>query len=382
MRIALVVPVLLLVHATGCKSDGTPAGDASTVLPPPDTAVADPVDTSRGPDLARNAPLPVAYSAWPSDTTLGVAHAKNMFGANVSGLVYEPADETSPAVLWAVQNEPSKLHKLTWSGTTYSRVATEGWVTGKSLRYPGGTGSPDGEGLTRTAWDAPEIYVVAERDNDVKDTPRQSILRYDLTSTKGVLDATHEWNLTNDLPAVTVTNSGLEGIAWIPDTFLVEKGFYDEAQKAPYDPAVYPNHGAGIFLVGVDVTGTLYAYVLDHVANTFTRVASFSSKQSRSVDITFDRDNGTVWSLCDNNCNGRFSLFDIETDALAANVGRFVLRASVPPPTALKDMNNEGFALAPEAECVNNRKAVVWADDSETGGFSLRRGTLACGRLY
>ena len=76
------------------------------------------------------------------------------------------------------------------------------------------------------------------------------------------------------------------------------------------------------------------------------------------------------------------TLFDIETDVLAATYGRFVLRATVPPPAALKNMNNEGFAMAPEAECENNRKAVVWTDDGETSGYSLRKGGIACGRLY
>jgi hypothetical protein len=305
-----------------------------------------------------------------------------MFGANLSGLAYQPATAASQSILWAVQNDPSKLHQMTWNGSAFVRVTTDGWITGKSLRYPGGTGHPDSEGMTRTDWTSQEIYVVAERDNDVSDVARQSILRYDIAgTTKGVMDATHEWNLTSDLPA-TAANSGLEGIAWVPDAYLVGKGFVDESKQALYDPAGYPNHGTGVFFVSVDVTGMIYAYVLDHVANTFTRVASFSSSLTHAVDLTFDRENNALWALCDSPCKGRMAILEIETDPASASLGRFVMRAMVTPPKSLKDMNNEGFTMAPEAECTNNRKAFYWADDEETSGFAIRRAAVACGRFY
>jgi hypothetical protein len=362
----------LFVVALGCGgSSPTPLGDAPVVVPTRDAAVA--------PDgAARDVDYPITLPAWPGDSTVSVASAKDAFGANLSGLGYEPA---VPAVLWAVQNEPSKLYRLYWDGSAFAPVASDGWVTGKSLRYPNGKGSPDGEGLTRTDFSSAEMYVVAERDNDDKDDPRQSILRYDLSGTKGILDATHEWNLTSDLPACE-SNSGLEGIAWIPDSFLVASGFVDESKQAVYDPTAYPNHGTGIFLVGVDVTGMIYGYVLGLADGAFTRVASFSSHQARSVDLFFDRDNATLWSLCDKACDGQMTLFAIETGSAAPERGRFVLRAVVPPPKSLKDMNNEGFTAVPDGECSNGRKSCFWADDGATGGYAIRRGTIACGGLF
>jgi hypothetical protein len=44
----------------------------------------------------------------------------------------------------------------------------------------------------------------------------------------------------------------------------------------------------------------------------------------------------------------------------------------------LPDVNNEGFTMAPHAECVSGRKPVFWVDDNETGGVSLRRGLVTC----
>jgi hypothetical protein len=44
----------------------------------------------------------------------------------------------------------------------------------------------------------------------------------------------------------------------------------------------------------------------------------------------------------------------------------------------MPNLNNEGFTFAPLSECVGGRRPVLWADDGETGGFALRRGSLTC----
>ena len=324
---------------------------------------------------------PISFPAWPGDSTITLASRRDAFGANMSGLAYEPASATVPAILWAIQNEPSKLYRLVWDGTAFVASTGDGWTTGKSLRYVNGAGSPDSEGVTRTEWGSAEIYVVGERDNDAKDTSRQSILRYDLGGSKGVVNATHEWDLTGDLPPATL-NHGLEGIAWVPDSYLVQKGFFDDNKQATYDPAQYPNHGTGIFLVGMDDSGMIYGYVLDHFANTFSRLTTFSSGQAHTMDLAFDRDVGTLWSLCDNTCNDRMTLLDIDTDVSSPSRGHFVLHATLPPPKALKGMNNEGITIVPETECSNGRKSIYWSDDGETGGYSIRQGIIPCGPPY
>jgi hypothetical protein len=44
----------------------------------------------------------------------------------------------------------------------------------------------------------------------------------------------------------------------------------------------------------------------------------------------------------------------------------------------MPNINNEGFAITPQSECVANRRSVFWSDDSSTGGFALRTGTIPC----
>jgi hypothetical protein len=47
-------------------------------------------------------------------------------------------------------------------------------------------------------------------------------------------------------------------------------------------------------------------------------------------------------------------------------------------PSGMANLNNEGFAIAPPAECVASEKPVFWSDDGETGGHAIRRGTVVC----
>ncbi len=388
-----------VVKTDGSQADAAPANtDASSardVTPivldtaiAPDAMVAvdtRPADMARDTQAARDTAdptKPIAFSAWPGGNAVTNVAVKNAFGPNLSGLIYQPAMGTASAILWAVQNDPSKVFRLTWNGTAFVPVTTEGWGNGKALTFPNGSGSPDSEALTRTEWDKSELYVATERNNDAMSTSRLSILRYELTGTTTTLKATHEWNLTSDLPEATDANKGLEAIAWIPDSYLVARGFYDESSEAPYDPSAHADHGTGIFLVGVEDTGMIYGFVLNHNTGAFKRVATFSSGQEGVMDLAFDRDSETLWSLCDSACKNRMTLLDIDSAEGSATKGRFILRATVPPPSTLSSANNEGITMAPESECANNRKGFFWSDDDESNGYAIRRDAIPCGRLF
>ena len=44
----------------------------------------------------------------------------------------------------------------------------------------------------------------------------------------------------------------------------------------------------------------------------------------------------------------------------------------------MPNLNNEGFAIAPQDECVDGRKPVFWTDDSNTDAHAIRGGTINC----
>jgi len=252
------------------------------------------------------------------------------------------------------------LFRLVFDGTAWVPNPANRWGSGKALHYPDGTGEPDSEGVTIGGpSSASGMYVSAERNNSANSVSRNSILRFDATAPGTSLTATHEWNLTADLP-VTGANLGLEAITWVPDTFLVTKGFFDDAKGHAYNPAEYPNHGAGLFFVGLEANGVVYAYALDHAGGGFTRVATIASGLAGVMDLQFDRDLNDLWAVCDDTCLGRSAVLRIDPVS-----GKFGVSFLFDRPGSMPNLNNEGFAIAAATECVGNRKPVFWADERD-----------------
>jgi hypothetical protein len=323
--------------------------------------------------------MAVTFAAWPTTTTVVTADQASTFGQNLSGLFYQPATGANPPVLWGVQNSPSKLYSLSWNGANYVKNTANNWGSGKTLRYPNGSGAPDSEGVTMAELNAPAVYVSTERDGS--GASRLSVLRYDTSATGATLNATNEWNLTADLPAVD-SNAGLEAITWVPDSYLQASQFIDDNTHLPYDPANYPSHGTGLFFVGMEANGQIYAYALNQSGSSYVRIATIASGQSQIMDLSFDRDNNILWAACDNNCSGKMTLLSVDTAVGSPTKGKFVVRKGYNRPSSMSNYNNEGIAIAPESECVNSLKTFIWADDSEDNKHALRRGTISCGPQF
>jgi hypothetical protein len=321
---------------------------------------------------------PGASVAWPGGSTAASASAFG-FGTNVSGLAYQPSGSGAPGVLWAVKNGPSTLYRLVFDGTQWTPDTANGWSAGKQLVYTDGLGVPDAEGVTLAGGDPNGIYVSTERNDDGganSNISRPAVLRYDVSTADTTLTATRDWNLSGDLPGLDA-NAGLEAVAWVPDSLLVAKGFKDEHTNAPYDPATsYPGHGAGLFFVGVEQDGRILAYALDQATNTFTKVATIASGFPAVMDLEYEPESTHLWAACDDSCDGRTETLDIAQ--AGGSAGSFVATNAYDRPAATPNLNNEGFAIAPQAECVGGHKPVFWSDDSNTGGIALHSGTLNC----
>jgi hypothetical protein len=323
---------------------------------------------------ANSCPGDVVAGAWPGGSQVTTVDSPSLAAqvtSNLSGLAYEGSGTTAPGTLWGVLNGPGTLFKLQRSGTTWGQAGGD-WAAGKVLRYPDGTGNVDAEGVTLTdAGSAGGIFVSTERNNDVSGTSRPTIERYDPETAGTTLSATREWNLTADLPTLGA-NLGLEGIAWVPDSYLVASGFRDQRTGAAYSPATYANHGTGLFLVGVEQNGMVYAYALDQTSNAYTRVASFSSGLASVMELSWEPETQQLWVVCDDTCQGRSSRFAVNA------AGFFAPTPYVERPAGMPNINNEGFTTTPRDECVAGLKPVFWADDNDTAGSSLRQGTVEC----
>ena len=320
----------------------------------------------------------VPFVEWPGKNAVVTVDDENVFGDNLSGLLYEPARGASPAVLWAAQNSPAKLYRLLWNGTLWSPDTSNKWTSGHTLTFPSGSGSPDAEGVTKTAFGESSVYVSTERDNDDSGNSLLEVLLFDGSAATATISATRAWNLTADLPAVD-PNLGLEAIAWVPDAFLTGKGFIDESSHAAYDPARYPNHAGGIFFVGLETNGMIYGYALNHSDSSFTRVATVASGNPAIMDLSFDRDVGYLWAACDDTCNGRTNVLEIDTRTGSPTLGKFYVRQGFERPTSVSDLNDEGFTVTTESTCQGGFKDVFYSDDSNTDNHAIRRGSTPCG---
>jgi Calx-beta domain len=315
---------------------------------------------------------------WPSDDAVTEVDAANAFpGANLSGLAYAPARAGMPADLWLVRNGPSQLYRLRASGATFSALTSDNWGAGKTLVFPGGAGAPDSEGLALAELGSPLLYVVSERDGNGPSAP--TVLAYDTSASGTTLSAAHAWNLSNDLRTLMLEpNTGPEALTWVPDSYLTSAGFFDETVGAAYDPARYPDHAGGLFFVGIEQTGGIFAYALDHKSGTATRVASIVSGQMAMMALEFDRDTNYLWAWCDDTCGNHATILRVEENPSSPRKGRFGVRRSLSRPTSLANVNNEGMTIAPASECSGSKKAIFWVEDG-TDAHVLRRGTIPCG---
>ena len=109
---------------------------------------------------------------------------------------------------------------------------------------------------------------------------------------------------------------------------LVANGFFDESKGRTYAPADYASHGSGLFFVGVEANGIIYAYALNHATNSATRVATIVTGFPGVMGLEYDRDTGNLWATCDDGCGNttgakidkfkRFSLTPLPAKKVAA----------------------------------------------------------------
>jgi len=82
-------------------------------------------------------------------------------------------------------------YRLVRTGTAWAKDTANGWGEGKDIRFPGGSGLPDSEGLT-VGPDA-ALYITTERDNAASGVPLDSILKFDPAAAGTTLVASDQW---------------------------------------------------------------------------------------------------------------------------------------------------------------------------------------------
>jgi hypothetical protein len=311
-------------------------------------------------------------------------------------------------MLYGISNGPSNLYRLLkditsgiWkqdpAWTVSTNTLSGGNMPGKMLGFTNalsgksGTVVTGGKAATEpdtedfTFDDMGNIFVVIERDNIDKKTRYPHILYYNPNDATTFPSATiGQWDLSASLPMYSDANKGPEAVAWIPDSFLVANKFYDGTAKKTYDPADYPNHGNGLVCLGLEFNGHIYCYAVDKTQNNiFTLISHWfggnyytvqtDTKTGTIQALHFDESTGYLYAACDNSCKGSIMVHQINN-----STGKFTVIEKLGGPSSMETYNNEGFTIA--AECVGSSHLVIWSDDSNTDGNSIREDTVPCGR--
>jgi hypothetical protein len=110
-------------------------------------------------------------------------------------------------------------------------------------------------------------------------------------------------------------------------------------------PGSYPGHGTGLYFVGLEDNDAIYAYALNQSTSGYTRVATIASGFPAVMDLEFEPETGHHWAVCDDTCQGQTTTLDLNPQ------GKFAATATYNRPSGMSNLNNEGFAIAPQSTC-------------------------------
>ncbi|MDO5534051.1 MAG: lamin tail domain-containing protein [Propionibacteriaceae bacterium] len=323
------------------------------------------INNCEGTDPVEPDPVdPIEVVAWPGEPEVRVIDATETFLGDSSGLEFQ--ETADGGVLWGVDNDAAHIFKMNVDADGSVELAA-GWEDGKNVVFQTSTGAagPDAEGIT-AAGDG-FLYLAVERDNNAKGVNLNKVLKVDPKASGSTITASQEWDLTATLPDVSA-NTGLEAIEWVADADLAGK-LWDSAKAKPYDPADYPGHGDGLFFVALENNGHVYGFALN-ADGTHAQVSETIPYLGGAMALDWDAEQGALWVVCDNGCEGRSALVEFNgTDAPALT--------HVDRPASMPNLNNEGFATSTDALCVDGQRPVWWFADGEQPG-ALRTGTLPC----
>jgi len=300
-------------------------------------------------DAGRCVTSPVTDCAWPAESSLMAENLTgiegfltNDFHRDLSGAAWDPTARK----LWLCRNNgPSKL----W-------VVVEDGNGGYQIDYKGGnrgewTDFGDLEGLTIADPAEPEtLYLIVEGQGHIKE--------YDL-STYGVAVLINDWNAAPFMPG----GDGAEGITFVPNAFLEDQGFVDEA-GAPY---LSTQGMDGLMFVGHQYDGRLYIFDLNRDTGSLVFIGKYLTGRDETAGLEFDLSTGLLFILhgADHNVlevtklSSTLQGSDRHLDTVKVFIG--------PAPVPFGSTNYEGIAVVSNEDCLNGERGFFLTIDG--GGF-------------
>ena len=253
---------------------------------------------------------------WSGETWTAAADLTSLnpsgWASNLSGAFWNPDTRR----LWVCTNGPAKFWSLNEDGLGSFELERE---------Y---TGTGDLEGITQFNTVADKVFVIDESTRVLR------AYRIDTGAASGT------WTFS-DIP--DWGNSGPEGIAFVPNSWLAQNGFVDGNGDA-YPQSVHGASGfGGILFVAVQNNGWVYAFDLK-TDGTQTFVGRYLTSRTESCELTFDPSNGRMFIL--HNTAGNWLEVTDLTSVLSGSDRKFNTISEMQVPSG---SNIEGFAVTPAA---------------------------------
>lgn len=300
------------------------------------------------------APLGAAEIPWPAESlteATNLTHVEgagaNDFHVNLSGAFWNPDTRR----LWTCRNGGtggSKFWALREDGSGSFEIDYKSGLRGEWTNFG------DLEAITQANYGEEVVYLLIEGEERIKE--------FDV-STYGTAVLRNNWNTTPHLPLNG--GSGAEGLAFVPDSFLVAQGFVDGSGN----PYVSQNGMGGLMFVAHQNGGRVYAFDLNRTNGTFTFVGAYRTNYGESCELTFDRSDGRFYILHGANWN-RLEVTTLGSTLVSGERRLNELFTYSRPTGSPSDWNLEGFAVLPNQDCVGGtRSAFLTIDDG--GATSL-----------
>lgn len=219
---------------------------------------------------------------------------------------------------------------------------------------------PDSEGITVDS--KGRVYLAVERDNGEKNINKNMILQVaDPFKDKKEMLADREWNITNLLPDVGA-NLGIETIEWV--SFDNINGLlYDQKNNKALDKNDYPNaYANGIFFVGLEANGHVYALVLEEDGKAEV-ISEIETGLGGVMSMDFDLANNVLWANADNDYNNIHNIIQFNGSKIPK-----IVHVTAPKDMNI-DLNNEGFMIDPEVSEDGLRPTYWFMDGKNSKAF-------------
>ena len=281
-----------------------------------------------------------AQSAWPSESwsaaanltsvmsTSGVTELSSLFWNSTTNRLYVSHGDGKLRVL-----------QLNIANNTFSQIA--------NITYAGGP-----EGITQVNLSANEFYTIDEDNYQIrKYTHNANFSPTGVTLSKS-------WNITAAPSTMTNTgNVGPEGIAFVPDSFLLAIGFISQATGLAYTASV--KGMGGLIFVAHQRLGEIWVFDINpNVSNDFAFVGKYKTNNNESCDLAFERTTGLLYILHNAGPNS-IEATDLITTSVTGGNRKFNVKSEYFLATPLDTNKNvEGFAITPK--CNDSTNVSVW----------------------